>query len=301
MKIPLCVCSILLLLPSLSVADTLQEMYAMPTPIEAKDTVFIEQMTWMEARDALAAGKTTVIIATGGVEQNGPYMESGAHQIILKALTDRIARKLGNALVAPLISYAPEGDIDSPTGHMQYPATLSVSENTFRAILTDAANSLRVHGYENIILIGDSGPNQKGMKAVAKALSSEWAHKINKFGGNSKIHYIPEYYNNARWNTWLVAQGYKETSKPYHDDLRHASILMHADPSSIRYKERKAVALDHLNGIDLSDQKIEQVPSFKSENFNMGKMSRSLRRRNRPSPLGFSVSSPFSDRLISRF
>lgn len=77
----------------------------MPTPIEAKDTVFIEQMTWMEARDALAAGKTTVIIATGGVEQNGPYMESGAHQIILKALTDRIARKLENALVAPLISY----------------------------------------------------------------------------------------------------------------------------------------------------------------------------------------------------
>ena len=69
-------------------------------PIEALDSVFIEELTWMEVRDALKAGKTTVIIPTGGVEQNGPYLATGKHNYVLRATTEAIARKLGNALVA---------------------------------------------------------------------------------------------------------------------------------------------------------------------------------------------------------
>jgi len=212
-------------------------------------------MTWMEVRDALAANKTTAIIATGGVEQNGPYSEAGAHQVILGALTDRIARKLGDALVAPIIRYVPEGNIDPPTGHMRYPSTLSVSEETFKAVLRDAANSLRVHGFENIILIGDSGGNQTGMKAVAETLSDAWKGLSNQFGKSPKIQYIPEYYNNARWNKWLVEQGYSEVKEGIHDDLRHEAIMMFSDPASIRFEERKATALLSINGIDVSDSK----------------------------------------------
>src|SRR5262245_43351355 len=88
-----------------------------PRPIEALDTVFIEEMTWMEVRDALKAGKTTVLIATGGVEQNGPYLATGKHNYVLRATTEAIARKLGNALVAPIVAFVPEGDIDPPTSH----------------------------------------------------------------------------------------------------------------------------------------------------------------------------------------
>jgi uncharacterized protein YbjT (DUF2867 family) len=72
-----------------------------PRPIEAVDTVFIEDMTWMEVRDALRDGKDTVIVATGGVEQNGPYLVTGKHNVVLRGTTEAIARKLGNALVAP--------------------------------------------------------------------------------------------------------------------------------------------------------------------------------------------------------
>lgn len=226
---------------------------ATPTPFPGKDTVFIDQMTWIEVRDAMQAGKVTVIIATGGVEQNGPYMESGAHQLILGALTDRIARKLGNALVAPIISYVPEGNIDPPSGHMIYPSTLSVSEETFQAIVTDAANSLRVHGFENIILIGDSGGNQRGMDAVAKKLSIAWKDLTNRFGKSQRIHYISDYYDNARWNRWLVDKGYPEVDEDIHDDLRHASILMTVDPQTVRFKQRKAANLASINGVSLLD------------------------------------------------
>lgn len=222
-------------------------------PIAGKDTVFIEQMTWMETRDAMRAGKTTAIITSGGVEQNGPYMESGAHQLILGAISDRIARKLGNALVAPVISYVPEGNIDPPTSHMRYPSTLSVSEETFQAIVTDAANSLRVHGFEHIVLIGDSGGNQRGMAAVATRLSDAWHGLSNQFGKAPKIHYIGEYYDNARWNRWLVDQGYPEVDEDIHDDLRHESILMFVDPEAVRFEQRKAVNLASINGVSLLD------------------------------------------------
>ena len=104
---------------------------AAPRPIEALDTVFVEEMTWMEVRDAVKAGKTTVIVATGGVEQNGPYLATGKHDYILRATTEAIARKLGNALVAPIVPFVPEGDIDPPTEHMKYPGTISLTEDTY--------------------------------------------------------------------------------------------------------------------------------------------------------------------------
>ena len=91
------------------------------------DSVFIEQLTWMEVRDAMKAGKTTVIIPTGGVEQNGPYLATGKHNYILRATTEAIARKLGNALVAPIVVFVPEGDIDPPSLHMKYPGTISLT------------------------------------------------------------------------------------------------------------------------------------------------------------------------------
>lgn len=144
-------------------------------PIAAADTVFIEEMTWVEVRDALKAKKTTAIVPTGGVEQNGPYVATGKHNYILRATADAIARKLGDALVAPVVALVPEGRIDPPSGHMKYPGTISLTEDTFARLLTDVCASLRAHGFRDVVLIGDSGGNQKGMKSVAAALNRAWA------------------------------------------------------------------------------------------------------------------------------
>src|SRR5215813_15111361 len=99
------------------------------------DTVFLERLTWTEVRDAVAAGKTTIIIPTGGTEQNGPHMAIGKHNVRVSANSERIARMLGNALVAPVIAYVPEGTIDPPTGHMRFPGTISIPDPVFRQVL----------------------------------------------------------------------------------------------------------------------------------------------------------------------
>jgi len=217
-----------------------------PRPIDAYDSVFLEELTWMEVRDAMRSGKTTAIIPTGGVEQNGPYLATGKHNYILEATADRIARDLGDALVAPIVPFVPEGDIDPPTGHMRFPGTISVRPETFRSLLVDIAGSLRTHGFEHIILIGDSGGNQEGMKQVAEELGAKWA------GSGTTIHYIRSYYDNPRWNEWLAAHGVTEVDQGLHDDVRHSAIMMAVDPMTVRMPQRMKKGLFSINGFELA-------------------------------------------------
>lgn len=217
-----------------------------PRPIEALETLFMEDMTWMEIRDAMKAGKNTVIVATGGVEQNGPYLSAGKHNVVLRATTEAIAKKLGNALVGTIVPYVPEGDIDPPTEHMKYPSTISLTEETYQKLLTEICACYRTHGFQNIILIGDSGGNQKGMKEVAARLNEKWA------GGKSRVYFIPEYYNYKELGPWLEEQGIKQEPEGIHDDFGITAIMMTVDPTTVRMKQRQAAKKFSINGVDLN-------------------------------------------------
>jgi creatinine amidohydrolase len=217
-----------------------------PRPIPARDTVFMEDMTWMEVRDAMRAGKDTAIVAAGGIEQNGPYLAAGKHNIVLRATTEAIARKLGDALVAPIVPFVPEGDIDPPTLHMRYPSTISVTEGTYRALLAEICGCLRTHGFRRIVLIGDSGGNQEGMEAVANDLNRKWA------GGKTKVYYIKEYYDYTGVAKWLESQGIAQTSEGLHDDFAITAQMAAVDPSSIRAEERLKAGKFRINGVVLA-------------------------------------------------
>ena len=152
---------------------------------QTPDTVFIEKLAWDEVRDAIAAGKTTIIVPTGGTEQNGPHMALGKHNVRVAANADHIARRLGNTLVAPVVAYTPEGGIDPPTGHVRVPGTVSIPDPVFRQVLEYIARSLEQHGFRDILFIGDSGPNQAGQIAVAAMLNAEWS------GASTRVHADP--------------------------------------------------------------------------------------------------------------
>ena len=215
-------------------------------PLAAHDTLHIEEMTWMEVRDAMKAGKTVVIVPTGGVEMNGPYLVTGKHNYIVRAAAEVIARKLGSALVAPVVPFVPEGDIDPPTGHMQYPGTISVSEDTYERLLTDICASFRTHGFADIVLIGDSGGNQDGMKAVAARLNKKWAKQ------KVRVHFIPEYYDYDGVDDWLAKQGIRQKDEGLHDDFEISASLIAIDPILVRAKQRQKAGNFSINGIALA-------------------------------------------------
>ena len=222
-----------------------------PNPLPAASTVWLEEMTWMDVRDAMKAGKTTAIISTGGIEPNGPWLALGKHNYVLRANCDAIARKLGNALCAPIDPFVPEGNPSAKGGHMASPGTISLREETFAALLTDIATSLKTHGFENIILIGDSGGNTRGMSTVAKTLLTEWA-------GSTFIAHIPQYYDYESVSREMATKGLiKEgPSDGLHDDAIITLNMWITDPKSVRYNERVKAGKATINGVSIANAKM---------------------------------------------
>lgn len=238
--------------PSSTSAQASHSTPQLPT----RNTVMIEEMTWIEVRDALRAGNDTVLIPSGGVEQNGPYVALGKHNYIVGEIAERIARKLGNALVAPVITLVPEGNYDPPTLHMQFPGTISAQVSTFKAMLRDTAESFRVHGATHIVMFGDSGDNQSPTAEVTAELNARWNQGsmwpwISPPPASARVFFIPSYYNYPEVTKWIEEAGYHEKSEGIHDSLPFTLQLLAINPSLVRYEERKKVGLLSLNGVSL--------------------------------------------------
>lgn len=197
---------------------------------QAPDTVFIEELTWTEVRDAIKAGNTTVILPTGGTEQNGPHMVLGKHNVIIRHTAEQIARRLGHTLVAPVVAYVPEGNIDPPSGHMRFPGAITLPNEHYMKLLEFAARSFRVNGFKDIVFIGDSGGNQNGLKQVSELLNTEWA------GTGVRIHFVPEYYSGSgeSFREWLIGQGEKKEDIGTHAGITDTSQLLAIAPQHIR-------------------------------------------------------------------
>jgi creatinine amidohydrolase/Fe(II)-dependent formamide hydrolase-like protein len=196
----------------------------------ANGSVYLEEMTWSEVRDAIAAGYSTVIVPVGGTEQSGPYIALGKHNVRVHLLAGRIAAQLGNALVAPVVAYVPEGRIDPPVGHMRFPGTISISDVAFGGVLEGAARSLRQAGFRDIVLIGDHGDYQAQLQDVAAKLDREWV------GSPARVHFIAEYYRAAdgAYVQALREQGLSAAQIGTHAGSADTSLMLAIDPRLVR-------------------------------------------------------------------
>jgi creatinine amidohydrolase len=201
------------------------------SPTQAPDTVFIDELTWEETRDAINAGTTTVIIPTGGTEKNGYHMVLGKHNYVVTHAANLMARRIGKTLVAPTIQYVPEGNPDRAQ-----PGVISLPSPAYDQLLDAAARSLKAHGFTNILFIGDSGGNQPGMTAVANALTEEWKAE------NIKVLALTDYYNTGRehYRAWMLAQfGYDDALVGSHAGISDTSQMLHVRPVGIRKAQLK--------------------------------------------------------------
>ncbi|MEO8858419.1 MAG: creatininase family protein [Burkholderiaceae bacterium] len=196
----------------------------------AAGSVYLEDMTTTELAAALREGHTTIIIPVGGTEQSGPHMALGKHNVRVHVLAGRIAQQLGNAVVAPVVAYVPEGAITPPTEHMRFAGTISIPEATFKALLEAAARSLRQHGFKDVVLLGDHGGYQNALRSVAIALNREWA------SSKSRAHFVGEYYQATQTSyvRALKAKGLSDAQIGIHAGSADTSLMMAIDPSLVR-------------------------------------------------------------------
>lgn len=213
-------------------------------PIRSEKKVFLEEMTWMEVRDAIQNGTDRILVPTGGIEQNGPYLALGKHNYVLRRTMEALAHRMGHTLIAPIVPFVPEGGFNPPSHHLRYPGTIGVRAETFESLLEDIAGSLRLHGFKRIIFLGDSGDNQVPMKNVADRLDKDWK--------DVQVLIEPEYYRARRsLRPWLEKKGYMEVDDGYHDSLRYTAIMMTIHPELVRFAQRKEAGRNTINGISL--------------------------------------------------
>ena len=197
---------------------------------QAPDTVLLEELTWTELRDLIGARSTTIIVPVGGTEQNGPHMTLGKHNARVKILSEKIARALGNTLVAPVIAYVPEGQLNPAAGHMRFPGTVTVPSETFQKVLEYAARSFKLHGARDIVFLADHGGTQADLKAAAARLNREWA------ATPVRAHAIEEYYRAAvvEFPRLLSERGYRKEELGLHAGLADTSLMLAVDPRMVR-------------------------------------------------------------------
>jgi creatinine amidohydrolase len=196
----------------------------------AERSVFLEDQTWSELRDRIAAGTTTIIIPIGGTEQSGPDMALGKHNVRVKILAQRIAERLGDALVAPVIAYVPEGTITPPTGHMMFPGTITISDQAFEQMLESAAQSFKLHGFKTIVLVGDHGGYQSDESVVADHLNAQWKKTPFRVFAALGYYKITE----QGYVQKLLAAGVKPSEIGTHAGLADTSLSLALDPALVR-------------------------------------------------------------------
>jgi len=206
----------------------MSNVLAQAPSVPVTDSVFIEDLTWLEVSEEISSGKTTIIVPTGGTEQNGPHMVLGKHNYLVTYKAGEIANRLGDALVAPVVAYVPEGEIDPPTGHMRFAGTISIPQDVFVQVLEYTARSFKQHGFLDIVFIGDSGGNQTGQQLVSELLNEEWA------GTGVRVHHITAYYP-GRGDDWVVSQGVSAEDVGSHAGTHDTSSLMYLNPSMLRF------------------------------------------------------------------
>jgi len=212
----------------------------------AEDSVFIDDLTSSELQVLVRDGRTIALVPIGGTEQNGPHMALGKHNVRVKALAEKIARTLGNALVAPVIAYVPEGGVNPRTSHMRFAGTLTVPAATFESVLEYAARSLRASGFRDIFFVGDHGGYQRSEEAVAQRLNREWA------GSPARAHALTEYYRviETQYRQALKSRGFTDAEIGTHAGVADTSLALAIDPRLVRAAQlASASSLDAAHGV----------------------------------------------------
>jgi len=217
---------------------------------QAPHTVQLQDLTWTELRAQIAAGKTTIIIPIGGTEQSGPYIALGKHNVRAAWLSQRIAEQLGNALVAPVVAYVPEGGYAPPTSHMRFPGTITIPDAAFEQMLVSVANSFAVHGFRNIVFLGDHGGYQNDLKRVVAELNKAWAQT------SARAFVPPAYYETSSkgFAQILRQHGFHDDEIGTHAGMADTSLQLAVAPQMVRLDELrhagKPGAIDGVYGGD---------------------------------------------------
>jgi creatinine amidohydrolase len=157
-----------------------------PRAVDVKDIVELELLTHSEVAQKIKEGKTSVLLVTGGTEERGPHNVLGGHTIMSRHRSIEIAKRLGNALVAPIlpISVAATGVSEGTNtpGGLQMPA------DVFKGVQLAMIESISYSGFKDIYVMGDHGGGQPQIQEAVKEMDAKLSSK------GVHVYYINDFY-----------------------------------------------------------------------------------------------------------
>ena len=149
--------------------------------------------------------------------------------------------------MAPVIAYVPEGSANPPTGHMHFPGTITIPDDAFEKTLEAAARGFRLHGFRDIVFLGDHGGYRKSLERVAERLDA----RIAKATSGVRAFAPPEYYDAATrgFAEILRKKGYSEAQIGVHAGLADTSLTLAVDPSLVREDRLAAPSKGAADGV----------------------------------------------------
>jgi len=190
------------------------------------EPVDIELMTYPEIYSAIHDhGKTTVLVYNGGTEQRGPHAVLGGHTLMAHAIAPMIARKLGNALVAPVLpfSVSPAGGVNA-----KMPGGVELSPDLFQKVNEAVVDSMVKNGFKNIVLMGDHGGGQVELNRLATALDAKYGPQ------GTHVYFCGDVYEKSRqeFAGWLTSRGLPLSN---HAGISDTSTMLYLQPERERW------------------------------------------------------------------
>jgi creatinine amidohydrolase len=188
---------------------------------DVKEKLALEDMTWQEIRETLDRGNDTVIIMVGSIEQHGPHLPIITDTLVAKDLAIRMARKLGNTVVAPTIRPG------CSENHMSFPGTISLRPQVLYEILRDYCRCLGQHGFKKIILASSHGGNFAPLETFAPQI----------------VHELPQlqiiHYGDLRgflevWQALVTKLGIEPEKARGHAGIGETSEILSLRPEAVR-------------------------------------------------------------------
>ncbi|TLS36781.1 creatininase family protein [Pseudalkalibacillus caeni] len=124
----------------------------------------LEQMNWPTIKEKIEAGMDTVIICTASVEQHGHHLSELTDTVIGQEVALRVAEKLGNALVSPVIRPG------LSEHHMPMAGSITLRPEIYRGIIEDFVTGYKSHGFKKIIIFSSHGGNFNENEKIVKEL-----------------------------------------------------------------------------------------------------------------------------------
>ena len=189
---------------------------------QSQEQVDMECMTSPEVYSAMHdRGKTTAIVFTGGTEQRGPHGVLGGHTFMARGIAVEVARKLGNALVAPIQPISPTSVVGP-----KVPGGISIPIEVFEKVNESVVESLIKGGFKTVVLMGDHGSGQEELTKMAEVMTAKYAPQ------GIRIIFCVDAYEKAREVFDNYAKSTMKEGFAYgtHAGLYDTSLLLYLQP-----------------------------------------------------------------------